>query len=479
MKVKILIVEHDPVDLDLLHHELKISGINYESEVVQTEVDYIKALNIFIPDIILSDYTFPSFNGPTAFMIRERITPDVPFIFVTGTIGEEKSTEFIKNGVTDYVLKDKLFTLSFKVNRALKESETRKQKNKTEQELIANERLLARSQQVAHMGNWEWDFSGDTVHCSAETCRIYGIDPDQNIQTREMGLRFIHPEDVASVIEKINECRKLQIDIFLNYRIIHTNGSVRHIYSEGKLEFNSNGEATGLYGIVHDVTATVLLENKLIMERHEKQSEITAAVLTAQEKERASIGNELHENLNQVLSVTKLYIEMAKTDEKNRAILLDKSVGYIVNVIGEIRKISKMLGSPRKHMGLYSSIKNLLDDLLIVHPIEIQFHGNDLDEATMNEKVQVTIFRIVQEQVTNILSHSKATFANINLTRNAGEIQLVISDNGIGTDFLKEPRGVGIKNIKSRVDLFNGIVTIISEPGKGYKLNVLLPLPND
>ena len=109
-KIKILIAEHDPIDLELLHHELKKGGIDYVSEVVQNEPGYLKSLKSFMPDIILCDYNFPLFDGLTAFKIREKVAPDTPFIFVSGTIGEEKSIELIRNGVTDYALKDKLFT---------------------------------------------------------------------------------------------------------------------------------------------------------------------------------------------------------------------------------------------------------------------------------------------------------------------------------------------------------------------------------
>jgi two-component system sensor histidine kinase UhpB len=81
-KIKILIAEHDPNDLELLHYELKKGGINYVSETVRNEEEYINALKHFVPDIILSDYTFPTFDGPSAFKIREFIAPDTPFIFV-------------------------------------------------------------------------------------------------------------------------------------------------------------------------------------------------------------------------------------------------------------------------------------------------------------------------------------------------------------------------------------------------------------
>jgi two-component system sensor histidine kinase UhpB len=466
-KIKILIAEHDPVDLELLHYELK-KGLNYESEVVQNESGFINALTNFIPDIILADYTFPSFDGPAAFKIKERLAPDTPFIFVSGTIGEEKSIELIKNGVTDYVLKETLFTLNPKITRALKEAKEKQQKKETDQKLILSERWLARAQQVAHMGSWELDFSSDIARWSDEACRIYGVPTDQNTQSLKSALAFTHPEDADIVFKKVKEARDSLLDFTINYRIVHTNGSIRHIYSEGKLEFDSNGKPRGLYGIIHDVTEMVLLENKLVNERHTKQSEITAAVLTAQENERAEIGRDLHENLNQILGAAKLYIELAKTDVANRQELLERSSVFILNVIEEIRRISKMLACPGKHFGLIDSIKILIADLVMVHPIKIQFHENSINEEHLEKKLQLTIFRIVQEQVNNILKHSKATRATIILSRQDDDVILHISDNGEGGDILKEMDGVGIKNIKSRADLYNGTVTILSKPGKGY-----------
>ena len=98
-KIRILIAEHDKHDLEILEHELKKGGFDYESKIAQTENDFSEALKYFVPDIILSDYTFPSFDGPTALKIRERLAPDTPFIFVSGTVGEEVVVELIKSGV--------------------------------------------------------------------------------------------------------------------------------------------------------------------------------------------------------------------------------------------------------------------------------------------------------------------------------------------------------------------------------------------
>src|SRR5680860_72833 len=134
-KTKILIVEHDPNDIELIQYELKKGGISYLSEIAQNENEYRNALKNFIPDIILSDYSIPSFSGLAAFEIKEKISPHTPFIFVSGVIGEENALELISKGVTDYVLKDKLFTLTTKVNRALKEAKAKQKKNKAEEKL--------------------------------------------------------------------------------------------------------------------------------------------------------------------------------------------------------------------------------------------------------------------------------------------------------------------------------------------------------
>jgi len=124
--IKILILEDNQSDADLLQRELKKSGLVYTSEIVQTRQEFESSLENFKPDLILADYSLPSFDGDTAFDIKQKAYPDIPFIIISGFIGEENAVELIKNGVTDYALKDKLFTLPLKIERALKEAEEKK-----------------------------------------------------------------------------------------------------------------------------------------------------------------------------------------------------------------------------------------------------------------------------------------------------------------------------------------------------------------
>ncbi|ASU34662.1 response regulator [Mucilaginibacter xinganensis] len=132
---KILILEDNQSDVDLLQRELKRNGLYFVCEVVQTRESFENALDNYFPDIILSDFTLPAFDGISAFNIRQIKAPDTPFIIVSGSIGEERSVELIRDGVTDYALKDKLFSLCPKINRALADAAIRKEKKQTDTEL--------------------------------------------------------------------------------------------------------------------------------------------------------------------------------------------------------------------------------------------------------------------------------------------------------------------------------------------------------
>jgi len=120
--IRILLNEDEPSDILLLEKELRKPSLNYELRIVDNEQDFVSTLREFDPDIILSDYSLPAFSGPEAFRVKQQIKPITPFIIVSGSIGEEKAVELIKKGATDCVLKDRLYTLNSKIERALKEA---------------------------------------------------------------------------------------------------------------------------------------------------------------------------------------------------------------------------------------------------------------------------------------------------------------------------------------------------------------------
>ncbi len=138
--IKILILEDVPLDVELVEAELKRDGIDFISRRVETEEEYRRELNEFQPDVILADHSLPQFDGISAMYIAQDITPQTPFIFVSGQMGEEFAVEMLKEGATDYVLKHNLSKLAHSVKRALKEAEEYLKKKKAEEKLAKSER---------------------------------------------------------------------------------------------------------------------------------------------------------------------------------------------------------------------------------------------------------------------------------------------------------------------------------------------------
>jgi signal transduction histidine kinase len=221
-------------------------------------------------------------------------------------------------------------------------------------------------------------------------------------------------------------------------------------------------------------------EEKLLKQELDKQKLIARAMVDAQEKERAEIGKELHDNINQILSTTKLYLELAKNDNNQRLNLINRSAGNIHNAIHEIRNISRSLvPSSIGDLGLQDSIADLVESIRTTKTINVEFYPAGRFDEKISDKVKLMLFRIIQEQVNNVLKHSGARNLIIELTlaENERSIELSITDDGKGFNPEKvRKKGLGLSNIMSRADLFGGKVNIQSAPGRGCKLNVQIPL---
>lgn len=142
-KIRILLLEDNKMDVKLLLQELIKSELNFTYQVVETQDSYIYTLDSFKPDVILSENSLKAIDVNLALKIKQSKYPDIPFIIVSGTIGEEKAVELIKSGFTDYVLKDKLVSLNHKITRGLKDSNAFREKRNSDKKLkIQNEKLV-------------------------------------------------------------------------------------------------------------------------------------------------------------------------------------------------------------------------------------------------------------------------------------------------------------------------------------------------
>ncbi|MDB5200069.1 MAG: hypothetical protein JWO92_2032 [Chitinophagaceae bacterium] len=312
--------------------------------------------------------------------------------------------------------------------------------------------------------NVVWVNDAFTKMCGYELDEVIGKNPLQFLQGPETNV-----EVIDWVKEQIEKKESFVFEI-LNYS---KTGKKFIVRVQLQPMFDKDGNIYQFFALQTDITIQKALEEKVELEKIIKQKEITDAVYSAQESERSEIGRELHDNVNQLLGATRLYIDMAKKDEENKDSLLTSASDFTLNAIEEIRKLSKTLITPLiKEMGLADAIIDLTEEIMLVHPIKILVTASHFIEEGLDEKFKLNIFRIVQEQINNALKHAEAKEININIEDNYGKLLLSITDNGIGFDTTKRKNGVGITNIKSRSELYNGIVQLASEQGKGTSLSI-------
>jgi signal transduction histidine kinase len=173
-----------------------------------------------------------------------------------------------------------------------------------------------------------------------------------------------------------------------------------------------------------------------------------------------------------------LYLDLAVINDDDRVSLIKRSSEGLANAVNEIRKISQSLvPASLNDLGLIASVQDLADSIMATGNLNVEFyHIGDIESISAKRKL--VLFRIIQEQVTNVMKHAQASQLFIELVSDPKTISLSISDNGKGFDKekIKGKKGVGLYNIANRAELFNGKVTIITSPGKGCKLNIHIPI---
>lgn len=227
---------------------------------------------------------------------------------------------------------------------------------------------------------------------------------------------------------------------------------------------DENGKLKNFFSIERDIT-----------ERKEVQKKITNAVINAQELVRSQVGRELHDNVNQVLTTVKLYLELCRAGNVNTYETLEKSITYLNDSINEIRNLSQRLSSPT--LGKIK-LKDSVEEM--IQTIESPNLKVSLDISIGNlfleNESHLGIYRILQEHLTNIIRHSGATSVQITLSQSNDILSIVITDDGIGFDTGSIKKGLGITNMMTRAENLNGSLMLHSSPGQGCTLQVDVPV---
>jgi PAS domain S-box-containing protein len=346
-----------------------------------------------------------------------------------------------------------------------------------EQELTRSKERFRYAAKSASDIIWELDFENKFFLVTEGHEKIFGVNEKVNWQTGLVA-NYIVEKDRERVRKNFAVARhnpmveKWEMD----YQIKTYSGQILDVSNRAWFMRDKNGKVISAIGAMQDVTEKKNLEKSLRQQQHLSQTMLTKTAIKAQEKERSEIGRELHDNINQLLASSKLWLDFIKDhgDPDNQLIL--KCISNISMAIDENRKLSHRLVAPElKDTRLIDFIKQTVADISKYTGIEFSFRTRDFKEEKLNQEQRLTIYRIIQEQTTNITRYSKATTASITLSTKKKIFSLVISDDGVGMPKKKRTFGIGLKNIAGRLSLLDGQMRIETDKGKGFTLVVEFP----
>jgi len=276
---RLLLVEDVADDAALIVAELRRAGLAFTSQRVDSETSLRDALHQFVPDIVLSDHSLPSFGAREALRMVRTERADTPVIIVTGSLDEETAAEYIRAGAVDYVVKHRLHRLAPAVSRAIVNARDVRERKRAEQELRRTTEFLSHAQAFAHIGSWEWDIARDTVIWSAETYQIFGLSPAQGSLALEQYLALIHPDDRDTVAGAVRRTLDTGAPFEIDHRIVHSDGSIHFLHGRGGVVRDATGRPVGMTGTVLDITARKQAEEALRQANDRLETLIASAPL--------------------------------------------------------------------------------------------------------------------------------------------------------------------------------------------------------
>ncbi|MGB7911866.1 MAG: PAS domain-containing protein [Desulfobaccales bacterium] len=485
--LRILIVEDLASDAELMAFELRQANLTFTTRRVDNDQDFVRELEQSLPDLILSDYHLPRFNGPAALALAQERCPDVPFIFVSGAIGEEVAIDNLKRGATDYVLKDRLFRLAPAVKRALREAAEIRERLQAEEALRRSEQdyriLVSNMPAVVYKGYLDWsvDFFDHKIEA------LTGYRKEEFDSRRAKWLDLIVREDLPAAKKVIRRARQGTGAYYREFRIRTRDDRTLWIQDRGQMIFNAEGGVDSFSGVFFD--ATEAQRSKMAVQESERRLRyLSSELLRAQEHERKRLSLELHDELGQSLTVMKLRTraiekELRPGDQSNLKQECLELLEYLDQVIDNVRRLSRDLSpSILEDLGLLAALKYLADGISKYFAVELSFEVEDLNGLFPPES-QIILYRIFQESLHNITKHAGPCKVSVALRQEGGALIFSIEDDGVGFDVTQiarrdaSRRGLGLAALDERSRMLGGRCQFWSRQGAGTKIVCSIPIP--
>ena len=348
------------------------------------------------------------------------------------------------------------------------------ERKRIEEALRESEEWLHLAVQAGRMYAFEWDATTDVIVRSGECADILNWIDDP---TRDTGRQFaarVHPDDREAYTAPEVVLTPRNPTYKTSYRVLRPDGSAIWLEANGHVFFDDQGRLQRIIGMVADVTGRKLAEEALFG--------LSRRLIEAQELERARIARELHDDLSQRMALLQICLEQVTQDSAGFSSKTQQQLHNITKVCSEVSSTLHDL-SHQLHpykldtLGLVAALGGFCNEFSRQHNLQVQFVYHDVP-GQIPEDVTLCLFRIVQEALRNVVKHSEGTEAKVELSGHGDRIDLCISDSGAGfnPEHVKAETGLGLISMRERLRLVRGHLSVESEPSRGTRIRVRVPL---
>jgi two-component system cell cycle sensor histidine kinase/response regulator CckA len=497
--LRILVVEDSADDAELVTMALKRAGLRADIRRVDTSAAFVQALGGDW-DAILADYHLPSFSAPEALALRNQHAPDVPFIVVSGSVGEETAVAVLKSGASDYLLKDRLARLGQAVTRAIEEQRVQRDKRRVEAALNAAEARMRFALDAARVGIWEADLRSGAVVWSETLESLHGLVPRTFGGTFADFLACIHPDDRSHMREVIGRPSRDGADSDVLYRTIWPDGSTRWIAGRGRTFFDADGAPLRAAGIGWDVT-----DHRQLEEQYRQAQKMEAVGLLA-----GGVAHDFNNLLTAIHGYGSLVSEAlgpASPHQDDLKEILDAS-DRATRLTRQLLTFSRRQPTEPRVLDLRESLDSLERMLgrLIREDVRIDVRGTPSGRVRADpgqiEQVVINLAVNARDAMPNggtlVFDLADRTLADDGSSRDpvppGNYVEMRVTDTGTGMDqatqarvfepfFTTKPKGhgtgLGLSTVYGIVAQHGGHIWIESAPGRGTTFHVFFPRVTD
>lgn len=502
-KIKILLAEDNVNDVKLLEKEFKKNNLSYELQTVDNERDFRKTLLEFNPNIILSDYSMPVFDGLSALKIRIELSPLTPFIIVTGSINENTAVECLKAGADDYVIKEHINRICPSIKSALRTQDLNIEKEKAQKALVESEKKYRTLIENLAVGVYQISPEGKILEINPAMRRIIGYDTEENPKkySHEMLKDYsswdFYPDNnvrknFLDKIKKHGEIKNIEMQLYnINKKLIWVS-----ITARGR--FDENGNLLFIDGVLEDISARKIAEAQLIeaKEKAEEMNRLKSSFL-------ANMSHELRTPMVGILGFSEILSSELENEElRNFSISIYKSGKRLLNTLNLILDLSRIEANKQNLVFMEYNVNKLLKEIVADYYILAENKKIYLKTEIKEEVFSYLDDRVFRSIIGNLIDNAikytneggVTAILEKKIENNIEYAVVKIRDTGIGipNDYLKtifdefrqvsegwsrsyEGTGLGLTIAKRYTDLLKGIIRIESKLNEGSTFILMIP----